>query len=164
MRTNAPHPSAKDSIAPNALALIDARRLALRCRQLDQERLSVAKRCAQLEAQLQQIDQTQDRTATLAAFGEQELNRLADETRIRFRLLDESAGERNRLAAFEALTQSPNANPDEISRWHRRAREELRALLPAHPVSRLNAADSSAGSRPYDWRAFQTRPAQTSNL
>ncbi|MDP8244699.1 MAG: hypothetical protein P9L94_11500 [Candidatus Hinthialibacter antarcticus] len=130
--------------ASQALAgVLDARRLALHCMNLEHTLEEQRQREASLEHRITSMQQEQEQMKALAETGRNQLERLREETLSRVRATAQFTGDRERVRMVEDALKESEASPETVRSLHRAATTEFCALYPTRPLSR-NAAEEAA--------------------
>ncbi|MEW6233977.1 MAG: hypothetical protein AB1656_01190 [Candidatus Omnitrophota bacterium] len=140
-------------------AIIDARRLALRCLQLEKDLKDGEERAAEREKTLAQWSGKNQELASLAEIGRRELSRRKEETLSRLRAIVHYAGGAERLRALERLFADETASAEEIERLGKIVMEEFQALYPNRAASVAAEAAEFDEPRSSNMSAFRLRPA-----
>lgn len=145
-------------------AVIDVRRLAMYCRQLERELDSEKKRAAEKEETAARLTSDLEKTIRFAELGKRELERKKNESLSRLRAVVYFTGELDRLQAVERMFSNELVEPEVVTRLHERIAEEFRFLYPTHPLSRPQRDDSECLARKERWNGYRIRPAMEKSL
>lgn len=141
--------------ASQALAgVLDARRLALHCMNLEHTLEELRQRGASLEQRIASMEQEQEQMRALADAGRSELERLRQETLSRVRAAAQFSGDRERVRTMEDALKDRDVTPETVRRLHRAATSEFCALYPTRPLSR-SAIEGAAPTTIGTLSAFQ---------
>ncbi|MBN2326312.1 MAG: hypothetical protein JXR73_04095 [Candidatus Omnitrophica bacterium] len=134
--------------AARVAAMLDARQLAKRCRQLEQELENGKKQLADRDEKLARIARESDGDLRYAEFGRREADRLKRESLARLRAIVHFTGDRGRLQAAEKTLSGETLAPGEIAALHQRICDEFQALYPTQPCSHPAGNDEERAAGP----------------
>ncbi len=134
--------------------LLDSRRLALHCMQLESTVEEQRQRGAALEQQITSLQDEHEQLRPLAEAGRGEIERLRQETLSRTRAAAQFTGDRERVRIVEDALNDGATSPDTVRRLHRAATSEFCALYPTRPVSRF-VEENAAGPNAVSFASFQ---------
>jgi len=140
-------------------AMLDVRKLALRCEQLEQE-LETEKQSSQVQAEtIDRLNSDSKNLARFADLGRREVDRLKQESLTRLRAIVHYSGDRERVQTIERSFADETFPLSEIAILHRQITNEFRSLYPTKPLSRIqdDAAISTRIGDMADYRIGTTR-------
>ncbi len=126
-------------------AMLDVRKLALQCEQLEQE-LETEKQRNQIHVEtIDRLNSESKNLTRYADLGRREVERQKQESLTRLRAIVHYSGDRERVKTIERSFADDSFPLNEIALLHRRITDEFRSLYPTKPLSRIQE-DSSASS------------------
>ena len=126
-------------------AMLDVRKLALQCEQLEKE-VETEKQRNQIQTET--INRLKDESKNLSRYadlGRCEVEKQKQESLTRLRAIVHYSGDRERLQTMERSFADNSFPLSEIARLHRQITNEFRSLYPTKPLSRFQE-DASASS------------------
>jgi len=138
--------------------LVDTRKLAQKCQQLEWDLESEKKQRIQQDETIERMLRESALVFRFAELGRREVERRKNETLSRLAAIVHFSGDRERLRTMQRMLADSSLDPTEIASIHHRISEEFHALYPTQPVSCLSVERSDSDRSSSNWSDYRLRP------